>query len=224
MAGWTASGFARGHPPDERCRLDALASWKRRTALSNLSRQPGLQNPTTFPSCTVRESACTGLPDQGQVVSLMQSAMSRAGIVLPRGRMVAAEDGTPAELGSSNFNGLLVLPLPMRVSRQGSILAVATVPNHSALAPPRPATTQSTGSPTAAHPRPPLRLHRRPDPARSVPSLRDGVHWLRRTLRKTRLQSSKHRKWSSRFQHETGLASWNSGEVLKTRAGYNEFS
>ena len=60
----------------------AFASSKWRIARSNLSRQPVLQNPTTWPSYSVSESACTGLPDQGQA-SLMQSAMSKAGIVPP---------------------------------------------------------------------------------------------------------------------------------------------
>ena len=52
-----------------------VAFSKCRTAVSNLSRHPGLQNPTTWPSYLVSESACTGLPDQGQV-SLTQSAIS----------------------------------------------------------------------------------------------------------------------------------------------------
>ena len=63
-----------------RAACDAFASSKWRTAPSNLSRQPGLQKPTTWPSYSVGESACTGLPDQGQV-SLMQSAMSRVRVV-----------------------------------------------------------------------------------------------------------------------------------------------
>ena len=45
-----------------------------------MSRYPLLQNPTTSLSYSVSESGCTGFPDQGQV-SLMQSAISRAGIV-----------------------------------------------------------------------------------------------------------------------------------------------
>ena len=44
-----------------------------------MSRYPLLQNPTTLPLYSVSESGCTGFPDQGRV-SLMQSAVSRAGI------------------------------------------------------------------------------------------------------------------------------------------------
>ena len=65
-----------GAPPSPRARS------KCRIASSNLSRQPVLQNPTTWPSNSMSESGCTGLPDQGHV-SLMQSAMSRAGIFPP---------------------------------------------------------------------------------------------------------------------------------------------
>ena len=62
--------------------FDSFASLKQRTAVSNLSRHPGLQNPTTRPSCTVSESACTGLPDHGHT-SFMQSAISRPDIPVP---------------------------------------------------------------------------------------------------------------------------------------------
>ena len=40
-------GTARMRSQDDPCPLDASASSKWRTAVSNLSRQPGLQNPTT---------------------------------------------------------------------------------------------------------------------------------------------------------------------------------
>ncbi len=58
-----------------RAALVSLAALKCWIAVLNLSRHPGLQNPTTSPSYSANESACTGSPDQGQV-SLIQSAMS----------------------------------------------------------------------------------------------------------------------------------------------------
>src|SRR6185312_13813838 len=56
-----------GHHP-----LPLIFASNARVAASNLSRQPVLQNPTTLPRYSVRLSALTGLPDQGQV-SLTQS-------------------------------------------------------------------------------------------------------------------------------------------------------
>ena len=67
-----------GQPPSGAFPLRAacfLARLKWRIAASNLSRQPGLQNPKTRPSSSVSESARTGLPDQGHV-SFTQSVMS----------------------------------------------------------------------------------------------------------------------------------------------------
>lgn len=61
--------------------MASAARSKWRIAVSNLSRHPVLQNPTTLPSYRVSECARTGLPDPGEVW-LMQSAMSSS--IIPR--------------------------------------------------------------------------------------------------------------------------------------------
>src|SRR6478672_356749 len=47
--------------------LPSMRASNARVAASNLSRQPVLQKPTIFPRYSVRLSALTGLPDQGQL-------------------------------------------------------------------------------------------------------------------------------------------------------------